>query len=59
MTISQGEVMALIGRNGMGKSTFIRTLFGLTTFMGGDIKLRDMSIANLPSSWFAHCWWLS
>ena len=41
--------MALIGRNGMGKSTFIRTLFGLTTFMGGEIKLRDMSIANLPS----------
>lgn len=49
MSISQGEVMALIGRNGMGKSTFIRTLFGLTTFMGGEIKLRDMSIANLPS----------
>ena len=35
MSIAQGEVVALLGRNGMGKSTFIRSLFGLTTYMGG------------------------
>ena len=49
MHIAQGEVVALLGRNGMGKSTFIRSLFGLTTYMGGEVKLRDHSLINLPS----------
>ena len=49
MDITRGEVVALLGRNGMGKSTFIRSLFGLTTYMGGGIKLRDLSLVNLPS----------
>ena len=49
MHIAKGEVVALLGRNGMGKSTFIRSLFGLTTYMGGEVKLRDQSLINLPS----------
>jgi branched-chain amino acid transport system ATP-binding protein len=49
MHIARGEVVALLGRNGMGKSTFIRSLFGLTTYMGGEVKLRDLSLINLPS----------
>ena len=49
MSISSGEVLALLGRNGMGKSTFIRSLFGLTTYMGGSIKFRDQSIAQQAS----------
>ena len=49
MNISQGEVVALLGRNGMGKSTFIRSLFGLTTYMGGTIHFRDQPIEQLAS----------
>jgi branched-chain amino acid transport system ATP-binding protein len=49
MSIAQGEVVALLGRNGMGKSTFIRSLFGLTTYMGGAIHLRDRSITEQAS----------
>ena len=41
--------MALLGRNGMGKSTFIRSLFGLTTYMGGTIHLGGQSIAEQAS----------
>ncbi len=49
MSIAQGEVVALLGRNGMGKSTFIRSLFGLTTYMGGTIHLGGQSIAAQAS----------
>ncbi len=49
MSIAQGEVVALLGRNGMGKSTFIRSLFGLTTYMGGTIHLGGQSIAEQAS----------
>lgn len=44
--IDCGEVVALLGKNGMGKSTLIRSLFGLTTHMGGAIELGGQSIAG-------------
>lgn len=49
MQIAKGQVMALLGRNGMGKSTFIRSLFGLSTYMGGEIHLGNISLVHLPS----------
>jgi branched-chain amino acid transport system ATP-binding protein len=49
LQIGAGEVVALLGRNGMGKSTLIRSLFGLTTYMGGKMTLGGQSIANLAS----------
>lgn len=49
MQIAKGQVMALLGRNGMGKSTFIRSLFGLSTYMGGEIQLGNLSLVHLPS----------
>src|ERR1035438_4802124 len=38
-TLQRGEVHALVGSNGAGKSTFARILSGLTTRDGGDIQL--------------------
>ena len=35
LTVAQGEVVALMGRNGMGKTTTIRTLFGLNACRAG------------------------
>src|SRR5713101_7052671 len=38
-TLQRGEVHALVGSNGAGKSTFARILSGLTERDGGDIQL--------------------
>jgi ribose transport system ATP-binding protein len=39
LTVQRGEVHALVGSNGAGKSTFARVLSGLTSRDGGDIQL--------------------
>ena len=54
LEISQGEVVALIGRNGMGKSTTIRSICGLISNYEGDIKFKNISIINQPSYKIAH-----
>ncbi len=57
--VNQGEIVALIGANGAGKSTTLRTISGLLRSKTGDIKLMDESIAataphNLVSKGLAH-----
>ena len=42
-TLQRGEVHALVGSNGAGKSTFARILSGLTERDGGDIQLEGRS----------------
>ena len=49
LEISQGEVVALVGRNGMGKSTTIRSICGLISSYEGVIKFKNISIINQPS----------
>ena len=49
LEINQGEVVALLGRNGMGKSTTIRSICGLISNYVGDIKFKNISIINQPS----------
>ena len=49
LEINQGEVVALLGRNGMGKSTTIRSICGLISNYEGDIKFKNFSIINQPS----------
>jgi branched-chain amino acid transport system ATP-binding protein len=48
LTIARGETIGLLGRNGMGKSTLIRTLLGHVTQRDGRIHLfgQDMSKAK-------------
>jgi len=41
-----GELIALIGRNGIGKSTLLRTLARLQKHMGGEILLNEKNIVN-------------
>ena len=48
--VNAGEVVALLGANGAGKSTTLRTISGLSRPSSGDIFLNGDSIANLPSS---------
>ena len=49
LEINQGEVVALLGRNGMGKSTTIRSICGLINNYEGEIKFKNISIINQPS----------
>ena len=44
LEIGQGEVVTLIGRNGMGKTTTVRTLMGLVRARGGEIILAGKRI---------------
>ncbi len=46
-TVGKGEVVALMGRNGMGKTTLIRSLLGLVRPRAGDVRLEGVSIASL------------
>ena len=49
LEIQRGEVVALLGRNGMGKSTLVRTLFGLLPLTAGTLSFEGESIAGWAS----------
>jgi branched-chain amino acid transport system ATP-binding protein len=46
MQIGKGEVVSLLGRNGMGKTTSLRTIMGLTPAWSGTIEFDGRSIRN-------------
>jgi len=45
----QGEVLAIMGRNGMGKTTLLKALIGMLPIRSGRIVLKGMDIAPLKS----------
>ncbi|MFY9135999.1 ABC transporter ATP-binding protein [Zwartia sp.] len=49
LDIQRGEVVALLGRNGMGKSTLIKTLFGQLPLSAGTLTFEGQNIAGWPS----------
>jgi branched-chain amino acid transport system ATP-binding protein len=49
LEIQRGEVVALLGRNGMGKSTLVRTLFGQLPLTAGTLSFEGESIAGWAS----------
>jgi branched-chain amino acid transport system ATP-binding protein len=49
LQIGEGEVVTLLGRNGMGKTTSVRTIMGLMRCSAGRIVWRGESIASRPS----------
>ncbi len=48
-SVGAGEVVALLGRNGMGKTTTIRTLMGLLPATGGTVTFDGQPLTSLPS----------
>ncbi|OHV82290.1 ABC transporter ATP-binding protein [Rhizobium sp. LCM 4573] len=46
-SLSQGKTLALLGRNGTGKTTLVDTLAGLTTYHSGTIRLMGRDITKL------------
>lgn len=51
LEMNAGEVVGLLGRNGMGKTTLVRTISGLSppTLVGGEIVFDGEQISGLPS----------
>lgn len=47
LTLGPGEVVALLGRNGAGKSTAIKTVMGLLAALSGEIRFRNEDIGRL------------
>jgi branched-chain amino acid transport system ATP-binding protein len=45
--MKEGETVALLGRNGMGKTTTVRSIMGLTPARGGAIRFRGARIERL------------
>jgi branched-chain amino acid transport system ATP-binding protein len=48
LSVGASEVVALNGRNGMGKTTTIRSLLGLTPPRSGTVLLRGQAVTGLP-----------
>jgi iron complex transport system ATP-binding protein len=46
LDIREGEVLCLLGPNGGGKTTLMKTLLGLLPALGGTVKLQDRDIAS-------------
>ncbi len=49
LTLEEGDSVALLGRNGMGKTTLLVTLMGLTRLRGGALRWRGSDLAALPT----------
>ncbi len=49
LAVEEGEVVTLIGSNGAGKSTTLRSISGLTPPKTGSIRFRGQEISTLPA----------
>ena len=48
-SIAQGETVTLMGRNGMGKTTTIRSVLGLTPARSGEVLVRGARVTGWPA----------
>src|SRR3954471_5148524 len=49
LAIAPGEMVTLMGRNGMGKTTTVRSIMGLAPAMAGAIRFDGREIRGLPT----------
>ncbi|MGM4989335.1 ABC transporter ATP-binding protein [Tardiphaga sp. 841_E9_N1_2] len=49
-SVKAGDRLAVLGRNGMGKTTLLATLMGLTTRHGGEIRIGDQDVTAKRTS---------
>ena len=49
LEIGAGEVVTVMGRNGMGKTTLVRSILGLTSPKAGSIRFEGEELVNQPS----------
>ncbi len=49
LTVNEGEIVTLIGSNGSGKSTAMRSIAGLARARSGEVRFGGVSLNKLPS----------
>ena len=49
LSVGRGEIVCLLGRNGMGKSTILKSIMGLVPPQSGTISFQGKDIAKTPS----------
>jgi branched-chain amino acid transport system ATP-binding protein len=49
LAMEEGDSLALLGRNGMGKTTLLNTMMGLTSLHSGMIRWRGEDISRMPT----------
>ena len=49
LAIGERQMLALLGRNGMGKSTLIRAILGLTAVSAGTVRVAGKDVTGWPS----------
>lgn len=54
LTVNQGEVVTLLGRNGAGRTTTLRAIMGLTGARKGSIRINGQEAIGLPTHKVAH-----
>jgi len=47
--VREGEAVGLMGRNGMGKTTLLRSMLGLVPARGGEVRLRGIDVTRRPA----------
>jgi branched-chain amino acid transport system ATP-binding protein len=47
-SVAPGETVALLGRNGMGKTTMLRSILGLTPPRRGQVRVRGVDMTGVP-----------
>ncbi|TCS77973.1 ABC transporter ATP-binding protein [Pectinatus cerevisiiphilus] len=52
-TVTSGEVISLLGPNGVGKTTLLRTIMGFLKPLNGIVSLDDRNILSLPRKYIA------
>ncbi|MCP1174914.1 ABC transporter ATP-binding protein [Ralstonia chuxiongensis] len=54
LSVNKGEVVTLLGRNGAGRTTTLRSIMGLTGLRKGTIKVNGVESVGLPTHKVAH-----
>jgi len=54
LSVNEGEVITLLGRNGAGRTTTLRAIMGLTGTRTGSIKINGVESIHLPTHKIAH-----
>jgi branched-chain amino acid transport system ATP-binding protein len=54
LSLAEGQALALLGRNGMGKTTLLNSIIGVTRHRGGTIYLRTQDLTRMRPDQRAH-----
>ena len=49
LEVGSGEILAVVGRNGMGKTTLMRSLMGIVPPASGNVKINNVDITDMIS----------